>query len=109
MFNIVDPHVVSQQAYLARAKTPRLRILRTPVWLFMLLGWGVEQLGKLLRRDVPLTRYRVRSLRPLANFEGSAARDVLGWSPRIGVARGLDLTFGSDQAGTASDVPGTVA
>jgi hypothetical protein len=59
--------------------------------------------------DVPLTRYRVRSLRPLANFDGSAARDVLGWNPRIGVARGLDLTFGSGQAGTASDVPGAVA
>jgi predicted dehydrogenase/nucleoside-diphosphate-sugar epimerase len=109
VFNIVDPHALSQQAYLARAKTPHLQILRTPVWLFMLLGWGVEQLGKLLRRDVPLTRYRVRSLRPLANFDGSAARDVLGWKPRIGVARGLDLTFGSGQAGTASDVPGTVA
>jgi nucleoside-diphosphate-sugar epimerase len=62
--------------------------------MFMTLGFGVEILGKLLRREVPLTRYRVRSLRPLANFDVSAARDGLGWTPRIGVEKGLDATFG---------------
>jgi nucleoside-diphosphate-sugar epimerase len=36
----------------------------------------------------------VRSLRPLANFDISAARNLLGWQPRVGVQQGLDLTFG---------------
>jgi hypothetical protein len=58
------------------------------------LGFGVELLGKLLRREVPLTRYRVRSLRPLANFDTRAARETLEWSPRIGARRGMDATFG---------------
>jgi nucleoside-diphosphate-sugar epimerase len=54
----------------------------------------VELLGKILKRDVPLTRYRVRSLRPLAGFDTRAAREELGWTPRIGVQGGLDATFG---------------
>jgi nucleoside-diphosphate-sugar epimerase len=59
------------------------------------LAWGVELLGKLLKREVPLTRYRVRSLRPLANFDISAANNELGWKPRVGVERGLQQTFGA--------------
>ena len=97
VFNIVDTTQVTQQEYLDRAKEKlgdELKVVRVPTGLFMCLGWGVELLGKLLKRDVPLTRYRVRSLRPLANFNVSAARDVLGWKPRVGVARGLDETFG---------------
>jgi len=97
VFNIVDTTQVTQQEYLDRAKEKlgdELKVVRVPTGLFMCLGWGVELLGKLLKRDVPLTRYRVRSLRPLANFNVSAACDVLGWKPRVGVARGLDETFG---------------
>lgn len=97
VFNVVDPQTVTQQEYLERCQRKlgdELRVMRVPVWMFMGLGFAVELLGKLLRRDVPLTRYRVRSLRPLANFDTSAARDVLGWTPHTGVARGLDATFG---------------
>ncbi|MEZ5461196.1 NAD-dependent epimerase/dehydratase family protein [Dokdonella sp.] len=97
LFNIVDSAVITQQEYLARAKRKlgeELRIVRVPAAMFMALAFGVELLGKMLRRDVPLTRYRVRSLRPLANFDLRAANDVLGWKPRIGAKRGLDLTFG---------------
>lgn len=97
MFNIVDTTQVTQQEYLDRAKDKlgsELKLMRVPTALFMGLGWGVELLGKLLKREVPLTRYRVRSLRPLANFDTRAAREVLGWKPRVGVAQGLDQTFG---------------
>ena len=99
LFHIVDPAPVTQQDYLDRAKRKlgrELRLVRVPTWLFMTLGFGVEMLGKLLRREVPLTRYRVRSLRPLANFDPSAARDDLGWQPRVGTKRGLELTYGSE-------------
>ncbi len=105
LFNVVDPATIEQQAYLAHARqrSPQLKVLRSPTWLFLSLACGVELLGKVLRREVPLTRYRVRSLRPLANFDLRAARDVLGWTPRTGVARGLELTFGwiDGQAATA--------
>ncbi|MGS1078612.1 NAD-dependent epimerase/dehydratase family protein [Pseudoxanthomonas beigongshangi] len=97
VFNIVDTSAVTQEAYLQRAQRKlggELKRLRVPTWTFLLLGWGVELLGKLLKREVPLTRYRVRSLRPLANFDTAAAREQLGWTPRVGVEQGLDATFG---------------
>ena len=99
MFNVVDPDELPQQDYLRRCRQalPDLGVSRSPTGLFMLLAHGVELLGRLLKREVPLTRYRVRSLRPLANFDGTAAATVLGWSPKVGVQRGLDLTFGTDQ------------
>ena len=65
-----------------------------PTWLNMGLGFGVEFLGKLLRREDPLTRYRVRSLRTMANFDTRPAHEALEWSPRVGVKRGMDATFG---------------
>lgn len=98
-FNIVDTAMVSQQAYLQRAQRKlgaRMKCVRVPTWIFMGLGFGVELLGKALKREVPLTRYRVRSLRPLANFDTSAAQERLGWTPRVGAQGGLDLTYGAD-------------
>ena len=98
LYHVVDPSPVTQQAYLERAQRKlgdELRVVRVPVRVFMGLAWGVEQLGKLLKREVPLTRYRVRSLRPLANFDLAAANNELGWTPRVGVERGLQQTFGA--------------
>ena len=98
LFHIVDPVQVTQQDYLERAQRKlgsELRVVRVPVKAFMGLAWGVELLGKLLKREVPLTRYRVRSLRPLANFDLGAANNELGWKPRVGVERGLQQTFGT--------------
>lgn len=96
VIHIVDPEPITQGEYLARIKRKRgaqLRLTRWPVALLMLLASGVELLGKLLHRSVPLTRYRVRSLRPLSNFDLGTARHVLGWEPRLGLRRGLDEMF----------------
>lgn len=98
-FNIVDTATVTQEAYLQRVQRKlgtTLKRVRVPGWVFMCLGFCAELLGKVLKREVPLTRYRIRSLRPLSNFDTRAARDRLRWTPRIGVRRGLDLTFGDD-------------
>lgn len=97
VFNVVDVEPCTRTEYLRRAKRhlgAELRLVRMSLRLFMALAWGVEQLGRVLKRDVPLTRYRVRSLRPLGNFDQTAARTRLGWQPRVGLRRGLDATFG---------------
>ena len=58
-----------------------------------LLALGVECLGKILKRSVPLTRYRLQSaLAPIA-FDCTAAKKELGWEPRVGVEEGLQRTL----------------
>jgi predicted dehydrogenase/nucleoside-diphosphate-sugar epimerase len=97
IFNLVDTDTVDRDTYLRRCKAKlgaKLKLMHVPQWVFLCLAIGVELLGKILKREVPLTRYRVRSLRPLANFDTTAAREILGWTPRIGVRKGLDITFG---------------
>ncbi|HWU76437.1 MAG TPA: NAD-dependent epimerase/dehydratase family protein [Rhodanobacter sp.] len=108
IFNVVDPQIVTQGDYLARVKHKlgsELKLLRVPTAVFMLLASGVELLGKLLHRSVPLTRYRVRSLRPLANFDITAARTRLGWEPRTGLQRGLDQMFADTPDDSAATAP----
>ncbi len=95
-FNIVDTAPLSQNEYVAayRAKLgSAAKVMRVPTGVMMFLAWGVELLGKMLKRDVPLSRYRVRSLRPLANFDITAARTGLQWEPRVGIREGLRRTF----------------
>lgn len=97
VLHVVDPQAVSQEDYLdccARLPGGGPKLLRIPAGAFAALGYAVELLGRALGRELPLSRYRVRSLRPLANVDSGAARQWLGWTPRVGVARGLDATFG---------------
>ena len=43
--------------------------------------------------DLPLSWYRARLIRPLSDFDASAAKAHLGWIPEVGVREGLALTF----------------
>jgi predicted dehydrogenase/nucleoside-diphosphate-sugar epimerase len=99
LINVVDTADVDQNEYL-RNCAPFLKgakIRRVPVWFLMFAAMGVELLGKILKRDVPLSRYRIRSLMPLHPFDVSRAKDLLGWSPAVGVKQGLLRTFGKER------------
>jgi nucleoside-diphosphate-sugar epimerase len=67
--------------------------MRMPVWMLMALASMVELLGKILKRGVPLSRYRIRSLQPLYPFDLTAAATLLNWRPRVGASEGLNRTF----------------
>ncbi|MCI0450820.1 MAG: Gfo/Idh/MocA family oxidoreductase [Candidatus Latescibacteria bacterium] len=98
--NVVDPTPVTQNDYLGFAgRTRSLRVTRMPVWMLVILAFKIEILGKMMKRDVPLSRYKIRSLTPLWPFDVAKARDLLGWSPRVGAIEGLRRTFGGDPAG----------
>jgi nucleoside-diphosphate-sugar epimerase len=95
LINIVDPTRVSQNDYLQHCKNVEgLRVHRLPVWFLMLMATGIEIMGEMMKREMPLTRYRIRSLRPLSPFDVTKARNLLGWAPKVGVQEGLKRTFG---------------
>ena len=96
IFHLVDPTPVTQRDWVAACRRrlgSAIRVHYVPRFLLMLAACGVACLGKLLGRDLPLSPYRVRSLRPLSDLDCSAAGALLGWRPRTGVRRGLELTF----------------
>lgn len=108
LINIVDTAEIRQNEYL-KAAAPLLTgisVRRVPVPVLMLLAGGVEMLGAILKRNVPLSKYRIRSLKPLWPFDTSKAEELLGWKPLVGVREGLHLTFGPGrrvtQAATAA-------
>lgn len=93
--NVVDSATITQNDYLREAaRTQTLRVVRWPVWVLIILAFKIELLGRLLKRDVPLSRYKIRSLKPLWPFDTTKARELLGWSPKVGSAEGLRRTFG---------------
>jgi 2-alkyl-3-oxoalkanoate reductase len=96
VINVVDPYKIDQNEYLRQA-APALTgigVMRLPVPVLMALSMGIEALGAVLKKGVPLTRYRIRSLRPLSGFDLTRATELLGWKPRVGVAEGMRRTFG---------------
>jgi predicted dehydrogenase/nucleoside-diphosphate-sugar epimerase len=97
--HLVDPSAVTQNQYLQWSLlVPGSKpVRRIPTPLLMTAGWMCEVLARLIKRPLPLSRYRVRSLRPLSPADVSRAGQLLGWSPTVGAARGLELTFGSFQ------------
>jgi len=95
--------VVTQNEYLDLCrKTPGnvLRIWRLPRWLLLGASLGVEALCGLLRRSAPVSRYRLRSARPLGPCDCSAAALKLGWTLRTGVRAGLRAVFEPRRAET---------
>lgn len=96
IFHLVDPEGITQNEYVewARRSGRKVRATFVPAWFLKFAGWGVELLGKILKRSVPLTPYRVRSITPLWPCDCSAAEKQLGWQPRVGLQEGMERTFG---------------
>ena len=95
-FQLVDSERLTQRQYIDRCREhlgEKIRVVHVPRLVFYAAGAVAEALGALLGRSFPLSRYRVASIRGIDTFDCSAARELLGWSPRIGVARGIQLMF----------------
>ncbi len=92
VYNLLDS-ADSDQAELARTLTEvtggRIRPVFAPyplVWLGML---GVDLLSLVRYRKVGTARYRLRRTLAPMRFECAAARQDLGWRPRVTLAEGL--------------------
>lgn len=103
VFNIVDTAPIVQNDYLKWQKNAlgATKVWRVPEWFLLFAAYGIELLGKMLKRNVPLSRYKIRSLKPLSPFNVILAENTLGWKPRIGVEDGLRRTFSSRSSGAA--------
>ncbi|MDP9268944.1 MAG: Gfo/Idh/MocA family oxidoreductase [Acidobacteriota bacterium] len=94
IFHLVDAAAVTQEQ-LARRSDPSRSIIKIPRLLVSLMAVGVQMLGALLNRPVPLSRYRIRSAAAPIRFDCAATRQELGWTPSVGVEQGLrDLSAG---------------
>jgi nucleoside-diphosphate-sugar epimerase len=95
IFQLVDSGGIRQNEYIEwvrrSGRTPR--VSHVPAWFLQCAAWGVELLGKLLKRPVPLTPYRVRSITPLWPCDCTAAHRQLGWQSRYTLQEGLARTF----------------
>jgi nucleoside-diphosphate-sugar epimerase len=96
VINLVDTTPLEQNDYLryARPALGGMPVWRVPVFILIGAACVIELLGTVLKRSVPLSRYRIRSLKPLYPFDTSEAALHLHWKPRVGTLAGLVRTFG---------------
>jgi predicted dehydrogenase/nucleoside-diphosphate-sugar epimerase len=95
VFQLVDSTPITQNEYIEQCRTAlgtSLKVMHAPRAFLFAAGTALEILGKLLHRGVPLSRYRLRSIKEL-RFDCSAAEDKLGWKPVIGVTGGFREMF----------------
>jgi 2-alkyl-3-oxoalkanoate reductase len=99
IFHLVDSVPMTQREYIRRCEEESQGTIRTmfvPRTMWLALGAVFELVGRLLNRDLPLTIYRIRSIRELT-FDCSAARRLLAWQPHAVVSPGLSITFGRNE------------
>jgi predicted dehydrogenase/nucleoside-diphosphate-sugar epimerase len=107
VFQLVDPDGIRQRdyiEYIRRAGHP-VKASYVPAWFLTMASYGVELVGKMLKRPVPLTPYRIRSIAPLWPCDCTAAHTDLGWKPRVTLAQGLEETFAPKQRTAAPESP----
>ena len=100
IFHLVDPTPIDQKTYIdqqrawAKAVLGRAtKVSYCSYTLLLALALMAEMAGAVLKRGVPLTRYRIKALPPLYPFDLSAAEKELGWHPLVGISEGLKRTF----------------
>lgn len=100
VFHLVDPEGLSQnallKAYQEHTQDSR-RAVHVPRFVVSGLAIGIELMAKILSRSPPLSLHQVRSSLAPVTFDCRAARQTLGWQPRVGVRQGLRRTLESDQ------------
>lgn len=60
-----------------------------PPFLLWPVALGCELLGRLAKRNLPLTRYRLKRATESLTYDTTAAREALGWAPRVDLASGV--------------------
>jgi 2-alkyl-3-oxoalkanoate reductase len=105
-YNVIDGDV-SQGQYLDllnAAQVSNVRPIYLPALFMVPVAAACEVAGRLLRRSLPLSRYRLRRATESLRYDTSAARRDLGWQPRIDLAAGVQsLRPAGATAGTGAE------
>ena len=107
IFHLVDSTPVTQRDYITRClekSEGTLRVHYIPRIVLLALGAAFEVVGKLLGRNLPLTSYRIRSIKELT-FDCSAARHRLGWKSGRSVSRRTAADVQPDRRGRVGITP----
>lgn len=90
-YNVVDGDV-TQEEYLAALDEQRVRTVQpvyVPPIFFQPLALGCDIASRALGRTLPLSRYKLQRATESLRYDTSAARQDLGWLPRIPLAEGV--------------------
>jgi nucleoside-diphosphate-sugar epimerase len=94
VFHIVDSgDVVTQKDYIETCRRmigPSLKVVYAPKWVLSAAALAAGLVSRATGVALPLSPYRLKSSRPLGPFDCTAARERLGWKPRIGARKGLE-------------------
>ena len=96
IFHLVDSATVTQNDLAhrtAQSARNRLSVRHLPCWILYTMAFGVQFGMALLGRSSPLSHYRLKSALSDLRFDCRAAKERLGWLPRVGVQVGLDQVF----------------
>jgi nucleoside-diphosphate-sugar epimerase len=111
VFHIVDRIQVTQnqvvQDYISK-NAKMAKAIHVPVPIVYGLALAFKLLSKILRRQAPLSIYRVKSALARMRFDCSRAENELGWRPRVGVTSGLQETMAAERVNSAKNVLGNV-
>ncbi len=88
VIQIIDPAHLTQREVLALSGSTR-GIVAVPRPIVFALGKLSELPLKVIGRTSPIAAYRLRSALARLHFESDRARQLLGWSPNVGVREGI--------------------
>ncbi|MGZ3562510.1 MAG: NAD-dependent epimerase/dehydratase family protein [Vulcanimicrobiaceae bacterium] len=98
---LVDTNLPTQNEILRRALDSRAKIIRIPRPVVFVLG-GISEIALgMLKRQSPLSRYRLRSALARRTYVSEAAVRLLDWTPRIGVDAGINASIDGKPVGSA--------
>ncbi|MHB8893959.1 MAG: NAD-dependent epimerase/dehydratase family protein [Candidatus Geothermincolia bacterium] len=98
VINIVDDDLPTQREFLKMHKRYLgliTRLVRVPYWAFRLIVRGFEKGTRVSQGNIPpiVTRYRAANLWMPLRYDNSYAKKLLGWTPAISPASGLQEVF----------------
>lgn len=104
-YNVVDADTTQGQylKQLADSGVSAIRPTYVPSALFQPLALGCELATRLTGRALPLTRYKLRRATESLQYDTSAARDQLGWSPDLDLTAGVESMKDPTEESARSD------